>query len=107
MISFAPGLFSTTTGCFHLSDSCWPMLRTSTSAGPPAVYGTMMRTALVGHACAWTTSGCASATMDNNDSTSFSMGRLLWNRQRGSTPRGEGNGSRTEHGSDTEIGTLD
>ena len=44
----APGLFSTTTGCFHLALSFCPTARAIASAEPPGGNGTMMRTGRVG-----------------------------------------------------------
>src|SRR5262245_51661809 len=52
MISFAPGRFSTTTCWLQVSVSFWPIARTKMSAGPPAVYGTRMRTGFAGYGCA-------------------------------------------------------
>jgi hypothetical protein len=48
----APGLFSTTTGCFHLSLSFCAMTRASASEAPPGVCGTTMRTVFDGNVCA-------------------------------------------------------
>ena len=44
----APSLFSTTTVCPRLRCSFSPIIRASTSAGPPAENGTISRTGLVG-----------------------------------------------------------
>ena len=54
VLPLAPGLFSTTTVCFSASASGWLMARAMMSDEPPGGYGTMMRTVLLGHACACT-----------------------------------------------------
>ncbi len=58
MLPPAPGRFSTTTGCFHISLSFWPSARASTSDVPPGANGTMMRIGLLGKA------PCANAAGD-------------------------------------------
>src|SRR5450755_3024877 len=47
-----PGFISTTTGCPHCSDMCWPTSRASRSAEPPAASGTTKRMGLTGKSCA-------------------------------------------------------
>ena len=44
----APTRFSIVTGCFQSSVSFWPMMRASTSDGPPAGNGTTMRIGRLG-----------------------------------------------------------
>jgi len=48
MLPPAPGRFSTTTACPHFSESFCPTMRASASEAPPGVWGTTMRTGLLG-----------------------------------------------------------
>src|SRR5215475_10935581 len=56
MLPLAPGLFSTTTGCFHRSESLGPITRARMSMPVPVVNGTTRVTGRLGKPCA-----CASA----------------------------------------------
>src|SRR5690242_9273189 len=52
MVLLPPPWFSTITGCFNRSVSCWPTRRARMSAPPPAAYGTMILMGLEGYSCA-------------------------------------------------------
>src|SRR5688572_15752262 len=52
MLPPAPGLFSTTTDWFQVSESFCASWRATTSVVPPAAKGTMIFTGFEGHACA-------------------------------------------------------
>jgi hypothetical protein len=56
MEPFAPGLFSTTTGCFSISETPGAIARASVSATPPGGKLTISLIGLSGHVCAI---GCA------------------------------------------------
>ncbi|EKD98636.1 MAG: hypothetical protein ACD_23C00332G0002 [uncultured bacterium] len=62
MAPLAPARFSTTKGCLRRSDSCMAVMRAMMSVVPPAGYGTMMRTGLVGYACAWAAAPIATSS---------------------------------------------
>jgi hypothetical protein len=47
-VPVAPGLFSTTTGCFSSSGSLAATARAATSGGVPAAQGTTMRSGWLG-----------------------------------------------------------
>src|SRR5258706_8471427 len=57
MVLLPPPLFSTITGCFRRSPSCWPTTRARMSAPQPAEYGTMTLMGFDGKSCARAPSG--------------------------------------------------
>src|SRR5258706_6835353 len=61
IVLLPPALFSTMTGCFSRSPSCWPTMRARRSAPPPGAYGTMILIGLLGKSCAIEASGRRSA----------------------------------------------
>src|SRR5229473_2063910 len=63
----APGLFSTMTGCFHLSESACAITRAATSFEAPAVAGTMKWTGLLGHSAASAGTARIAAIANVND----------------------------------------
>src|SRR5262245_52085206 len=60
----------------HFSASFWPSPRTMTSAGPPAVYGTMMWTGLFGQAWALPSVETAASAARTTANANLSMNRL-------------------------------
>src|SRR3954462_3797005 len=67
-------MFSMITGCPSSVDMPWASPRPKMSAGPPAGNGTIMRTGLVGYACASASSG----TRSKAASSFFKYGSFLF-----------------------------
>src|SRR3954467_15734980 len=65
----APGRFSTMTLCPHASPSACATALVSTSADPPAVYGTTIVMFLDGNACAHASSVVTTRTLKKNTGT--------------------------------------
>src|SRR5436190_16955623 len=62
MLPPAPGLFSTTTDWFQVSESFCASWRATTSVVPPAANGTTILTGFEGHACATARAGTRART---------------------------------------------
>src|SRR5260221_7404466 len=69
MLPPAPGLLSTITGCFVLSETFCARSRATVSSGPPAGYGTTNRIGFDGYGCASAKPALLATTANVTEST--------------------------------------